>query len=225
MLEHIRVIEIATYIAAPSAGAILADWGADVIKIEPPSGCPMRKAFEETGILLAKRKGSEDFISGDISFSLWHYRERIEKGEVQFADFLRRYDLELDCAALAFYAHWITPDIMPKRFDTYFFIASAPEGQAGLHDGHEMVDSIWIRPKDAIADGEAGKREVIFPTRMNLSLIADCENVAQAMAQAQARRVVTVLPKLDQSGDEPVLRIPKEAGYPVDFERIGNRRP
>jgi len=46
MLEHIRVIEIATYIAAPSAGAILADWGADVIKIEPPSGCPMRKAFE-----------------------------------------------------------------------------------------------------------------------------------------------------------------------------------
>lgn len=46
MLKDIRVIEIATYIAAPSAGGLLADWGADVIKIEPPQGCPMRAAFE-----------------------------------------------------------------------------------------------------------------------------------------------------------------------------------
>ena len=45
MLEGIKIIEMATYIAAPSAGGIMADWGADVIKIEPLSGCPMRKFY------------------------------------------------------------------------------------------------------------------------------------------------------------------------------------
>ncbi len=42
MLSGVRVVEMATYVAAPSAGGLLADWGADVIKIEPLSGCPMR---------------------------------------------------------------------------------------------------------------------------------------------------------------------------------------
>lgn len=41
-LDDIRVIEIDNWMAAPSAGAILADLGADVIKVEPPSGDPMR---------------------------------------------------------------------------------------------------------------------------------------------------------------------------------------
>lgn len=45
MLEGIKIIEMATYIAAPSAGGIMADWGADVIKIEPLGGCPMRKFY------------------------------------------------------------------------------------------------------------------------------------------------------------------------------------
>jgi crotonobetainyl-CoA:carnitine CoA-transferase CaiB-like acyl-CoA transferase len=45
MLEGIKIIEMATYIAAPSAGGIMADWGADVIKIEPLGGCPMRQFY------------------------------------------------------------------------------------------------------------------------------------------------------------------------------------
>ncbi len=46
MLEGVKIIEMATYIAAPAAGGIMADWGAEVIKIEPLSGCPMRKFFD-----------------------------------------------------------------------------------------------------------------------------------------------------------------------------------
>ena len=46
MLEGLKVIEMATYVAAPAAGAMLRDWGADVTKIEPLSGCPMRRFFE-----------------------------------------------------------------------------------------------------------------------------------------------------------------------------------
>ena len=45
MLEGIKVIEMATYIAAPAAGGVMADWGAEVIKVEPLGGCPMRNFF------------------------------------------------------------------------------------------------------------------------------------------------------------------------------------
>ena len=196
-------------------------WEEDDPKTLPWRAAAIREAFEETGILLARDKNKpEDLISGDHAFSLWDFRKKVEDRAPPFAEFLRQHDLQADCAALSFYAHWITPEMMPKRFDTHFFIAAAPAGQAGLHDGREMVDSIWLRPKDAIKDGEEGRRQVIFPTRMNLALIADCESVAQAMEETRQRKVVTVLPKMDTSGSEPVLRIPAEAGYPVSTEPI-----
>ncbi len=53
MLEGIRVIEYATYMAAPGAGSILSDWGADVIKVEPPGGDPIRKFFATIGTDIA----------------------------------------------------------------------------------------------------------------------------------------------------------------------------
>ena len=61
MLEGIRVIEMATYIAAPGAGGILADWGAEVIKVEPLSGCPMRNFFKSVGV---------DHLKGNPVFDL-----------------------------------------------------------------------------------------------------------------------------------------------------------
>ncbi len=209
------------YDHAPELRDVCIHWEEDDPKTLPWRAAAIRESFEETGILLARKKNqSKDFISGDHALSLWDFRKKIEDRDPPFADFLRQHDLQADCAALSFYAHWITPEMMPKRFDTHFFIAAAPEGQAGLHDGREMVDSIWLRPKDAIKDGETGKRQVIFPTRMNLSLIAECENVAQAMAATRARKIVTVLPKVDNSGEHPVLTIPEEAGYPVNFEPL-----
>src|SRR5271167_4207304 len=49
-LTGLRVIEMGVWVAAPSAGALLADWGADVVKVEPPNGDPMRSAFGSLGI-------------------------------------------------------------------------------------------------------------------------------------------------------------------------------
>src|SRR6202042_3913519 len=49
-LTGLRVVEMGVWVAAPSAGALLADWGADVIKVEPPNGDPMRSAFGSLGI-------------------------------------------------------------------------------------------------------------------------------------------------------------------------------
>ena len=49
-LADLRVVELGVWVAAPSASALLADWGADVIKVEPPTGDPMRHAFGSLGI-------------------------------------------------------------------------------------------------------------------------------------------------------------------------------
>jgi crotonobetainyl-CoA:carnitine CoA-transferase CaiB-like acyl-CoA transferase len=49
MLEGLKVVEFATYIAAPGAGGIMADWGAEVVKIEPPGGDPIRGFFDSIG--------------------------------------------------------------------------------------------------------------------------------------------------------------------------------
>ena len=215
---------------APELRDVCIHWEESELDTLPWRAAAIRESFEETGILLARKKNpnknqGEDFISREQALSLWDFRKKVEDRSPSFAEFLRQHDLQADCAALSFYSHWITPEMMPKRFDTHFFIAAAPDGQAGLHDGREMVDSIWIRPKDAIKDGESGKRQVIFPTRMNLAMIAECENVAQAMEEAKARKVVTVLPKLDARGDRPVLRIPEEAGYPVSAEILDREVP
>jgi hypothetical protein len=117
------------------------------------------------------------------------------------------------------FAHWITPEFMPKRFDTWFFLVAAPEDQVAVHDGREGVDSVWIRPADAIAEAEAGRRIIIFPTLLNVQKLGRSASVAEALAAAHREPIVTVLPRVFETAAGSVLRIPAEAGYGI------SRRP
>ncbi|HLY79210.1 MAG TPA: CoA transferase, partial [Caulobacteraceae bacterium] len=45
MLEGLKIVEFATYVAAPSAAAVMSDWGAEVIKVESGRGDPTRRTF------------------------------------------------------------------------------------------------------------------------------------------------------------------------------------
>ncbi|CAH0172259.1 NUDIX domain-containing protein [Roseomonas sp. CECT 9278] len=154
----------------------------------------VRETWEECGILLTI-PGSPVAAEGD------------------FAAMLAARALVPDIGGLAPFAHWITPEPVPKRYDTHFFLAAAPEGQDAVHDGHEAVDSVWIRPADALAAGAAGSRKLVFPTRMNLTKLARHRSVAEAFAVAQATPVVTVMPQMSMSPAGRVLRIPAAADY------------
>ena len=81
------------------------------------------------------------------------------------------------------YAHWITPEGMPKRFDTWFFLAAAPPEQVGAHDGKESTDSIWVSPREALEGGESGRFKLPFPTTRNLIKLGK-----QAKREGRARR-------------------------------------
>ena len=154
----------------------------------------IRETWEECGVLLAA-PGTPPPAEGD------------------FAAMLAARGLVPDAGGLAHFAHWITPVPVPKRYDTHFFLAAAPHGQDALHDGREAVDSVWIRPADALAAAEAGTRKIVFPTRMNLTRLARHASVAEAFAAARATPVVTVLPQMRMTEAGRVLRIPIEAGY------------
>lgn len=181
----------------------------------------IREAFEECGVLLARELGADKLIGRKRLRQLQHYRAALDKGEIGIAQMLRDETLELACETLVPFAHWITPVVMPKRFDTLFFLARPPAEQIdeASHDGREAVDSVWIRPVDAIAQAEAGTLNIIKPTLMNVMRLGFTDTVDATFAAARAQPIVTVLPELVKTEAGPRLRIPVEAGYRVaEFE-------
>jgi len=181
----------------------------------------IREVFEECGILLAREQGSDAMIPGERLGALEHYRATLNTGEVGILKFLQKESLRLACDCLHPYAHWITPKMVPKRFNTHFFIAFAPDDHVAAHDGEESTDSVWISPEQVIREGAEGKWTLMFPTRLNLMMLGESGSVEEAIAAANARTLVTVEPWLEQDeGDEPPwLCIPPEAGYQISRER------
>lgn len=171
----------------------------------------IREAFEESGILYAREPGARELVSSERIAALAPYRKALDSHEINLLDFLREEKLHLACDQLVHFAHWITPDNMPKRFDTHFFVAHAPSGHIGAHDGHESVDSVWITPQNAINDRK--KWNVIFPTKLNLMKLATCKNVDETLRVARAHTPITVTPWVEQGEDGPILRIRDDAGY------------
>lgn len=181
----------------------------------------IREAFEECGILLARPSDSSDLISGERLQTLEHYRDPLAKGELGINEFLEQEDLYLACDQLVPFAHWITPEMMPKRFDTYFYIAKAPADHVAIHDGHESVDSVWIDPKQALVGAESGKYTIIFPTRLNVEMIAESQDVESAIDASRSREIVTVLPWVEVDGEDKYICIPDNAGYATHREKMG----
>ena len=180
----------------------------------------IREAYEECGILLAREKGSDAFVSAERLQEMSSWRDRFNNRDATMRDFAEAENLEFGVDALGHFAHWVTPDMMKKRFDTHFYLARAPEDHIGAHDGSESVDSVWITPVQALKDAEAGARTIIFPTRMNIEKLAKSANVDAALASCGG--VVTVKPFIEQDGDRRFLRIQADAGYGDPREDITN---
>jgi 8-oxo-dGTP pyrophosphatase MutT (NUDIX family) len=176
----------------------------------------VRETFEECGVLLARRCGEAQLLPESAVRPLEaRYRADLVAGRVSLAALAAQHDLELVLDGLVPFAHWITPEFMPKRFDTHFFLVPAPRDQVAAHDGEESVDSTWIEPRQAVADARARVRPIIFPTLRNLIKLARSASVAEALERARQEPVVTVLPSIGRGASGPVIRIPAEAGYDI----------
>lgn len=160
----------------------------------------IREAWEESGILLAHPPGPDVPPEGEF---LAHLHAR---------------GVRPAHAALTPFAHWITPAHSAKRFDTHFFLAHAPEGQEAIHDGREAVEALWVRPDQAVEEADAGRRTLVFATRLNLLRLAQFRSAEAAIAAARAAPIVTVMPEpISDGAGGTLLRIPAEAGYGGDI--------
>ncbi|HEX4181299.1 MAG TPA: NUDIX hydrolase [Caulobacteraceae bacterium] len=177
----------------------------------------IREVYEEAGVLLALGRDGEPFAGDDRAAVA---REAVSKDQRSFLDLVRELDVKLDLDALTVFARWITPNMMPKRFDTWFYLARANSDQLAVCDGWETVDVEWIAPDEAIRLAAAGDRTVIFPTRMNLQLLAEASDAPDAIGRALARTLVPVEPMVERRETGPVLVIPPNAGYGAVVEPL-----
>jgi 8-oxo-dGTP pyrophosphatase MutT (NUDIX family) len=185
-------------------------WGGALPHKRPLRIAAIREAYEEAGILLARSLDGTPFRGDDRAAAA---RDAIARNERPFIDLVEELDLYLDLEALTVFARWITPKMVPKRFDTWFYVAKASEEQLAVCDGQETVDAEWIAPSEALRLAAAGERTIIFPTRMNLQMLAEASSAEDAIRRSRAREIVTVEPQTEMRDGSRFLVLPPNAGY------------
>jgi 8-oxo-dGTP pyrophosphatase MutT (NUDIX family) len=161
----------------------------------------VRETFEESGVLLAGP--SPDAVLADVSTDEWEAeRAALEAREQSLSQLLSRRGLVLRADLLRPFAHWITPEAEPKRFDTRFFLAALPQGQVCRDVGGEADARVWVRPADALAQGLV----MMPPTARSLADLTDAADVASALAAP--RKIAPVQPAFVLGEDGVVLRLP-----------------
>jgi 8-oxo-dGTP pyrophosphatase MutT (NUDIX family) len=174
----------------------------------------IRETFEECGILLAREKGANALVPAAHADAIAdRHRAALNKGERKFSEILAQEGIVLALDLLVPFAHWITPVGLPKRFDTHFYLAVAPGDQLGAHDGHESVDSVWVRPNEAVEGAKTGKFKLVFATERNLIKLGKQTTTASSLDAARKGGVVTVCPEVIRGEKSRQLKIPAEAGY------------
>ena len=178
----------------------------------------VRETFEEIGLLLAAPMADGDPRSSVQFDNSLEVRVDIERNPDKFLTLIAQNRLKLSCDALLAFSRWITPPSLPKRFDTYFFVAAAPGRIEISPDGREAVGADWYAPDKALSMGASGERKVVFPTARNLELLGMSDTVQRALEAATMRDVRPILPELAMRNGEMCVTIPEDLGYPVTAE-------
>lgn len=176
----------------------------------------LRELFEEAGLLVACTASGESVLFSDeatIARMATHRRD-VNAGSLGFIEMMREEGLYLDLRALEYVAHWVTPVGPPRRFDTRFFVALAPEGQIATHDAGETVADQWVRPRDALDAHARGELDMIFPTIRNLEAIAAFSSSHEVLEYA---RSLTDIPRIEPRfvvrDDKVLILLAGDEGY------------
>ena len=170
--------------------------------------CAFRETFEETGILLAVNADGRYPENSRIGFC----REEIRKCVSTFHDIIRREHFFLPFDRLLPYAYWITPEVAPKRFSTWFFLASLPEGQNASTDAVEMTDYVWITPREALRRNAGKEIQLMPPT---LKTLEELSAYATLDALWNATRKKVIYPVLPQP-EGNMLKLPHDPEYSLE---------
>ena len=172
----------------------------------------IRECFEEVGVLLTN---PDDSILQD-TYKLTKLRKELNNKEITFKEICVSESLRLRTKNIVPCAHWITPEIETKRFDTRFFLAKVNAKQLASHDGFELTESFWIKPADALAKLKNGEMNMILPTIKNIEKLAEFSSSTEAFNYFEGlgdNAIPPILPKFIKKDGEWVGFLPGEEGY------------
>lgn len=183
----------------------------------------IRESFEEAGVLLAVHPdGSDvDLANSAVADRFVEHRRAVDSGERALGDICMEESLLLTTDRMHYFSRWITPLGAPRRYDTRFFVAHAPEGQEPVHDDREVISSVWISPADALERHSAGEFEMIFPTVRTLESLVQFNSAEEVIDHAASvGRIDPILPRITihESGLRIVLPGDEE------FDAVTSRR-
>ncbi|MEJ5255330.1 MAG: hypothetical protein WHS89_08280 [Acidimicrobiales bacterium] len=177
----------------------------------------IRESFEEAGVLLAYGPDGGivrlDDPEAAARFSV--HREDVDSGRRRLVDICAQEGLRLAVDRIFYFSHWITPEGAPRRYDTRFFVARAPDAQVPLHDDREVIANLWIRPSEALELHRAGQFDLIFPTMRSLIALERFTTADEVLAAAASiEEVPPIQPRLvaDEGGGYRIV-LPGDPGY------------
>ena len=174
-----------------------------------------RELFEEAGVLLA-RDGAGRFVSlagADDHCRFTGYRRLVHAHQRTFRDVVGGEGLRLALDALIRYAHWVTPPVEGRRFDTRFFVTRVPPEQTPAHDEAETTESAWMTASAAIE--AADRREIVLPppTWMTLRELERFHSVDEVLAWASGRDILRREPALVHENGARMLVMPDRTRF------------
>jgi 8-oxo-dGTP pyrophosphatase MutT (NUDIX family) len=177
----------------------------------------LRDSPEGPEVLLVQRNPEQRFMGGAWVFPGGAVHDEDDDGDPAAAgvrELMEEAAIELaQEAELIPFVRWITPEQVKTRFDTWFYLAAAPDGQDGQCDGSECVDLRWITPAGALAEHAEERLMLVFPTIRTLQRLTAFDSVEDAMTTARETETDSIQPRVVQRGDETLVVLPGEPGY------------
>jgi len=187
--------------AGPSPAQWAAAFGCDERTARELVCAAVREAFEEAGVLLAGPAGGHGVVP-DVSGDDWDaQRVALMRRELSLAQLLADRDLAVRSDLLRPFAHWITPPVEPRRYDTKFFAAALPAGQEARHVSGEADDVCWLTPSAALAEMRAGTRPMMPPTIHTLGQLEPFPDVAAALEGSPPEPLQPISPTFEETPD------------------------
>jgi 8-oxo-dGTP pyrophosphatase MutT (NUDIX family) len=167
----------------------------------------IRECFEEAGVLLARRATRADVLRHEDLAHIRPYRDTLQRGEGVMSRLLATEDVFLATDLLHYWAHWITPETSPVRFDTHFFLAAMPAHQSASSDGLETSGDTWITPETALSAHHSGQFPLVIATATQLEALVGFASVSNLLSTFARATVRTVRPRVvvEQGEDTIVL--------------------
>jgi 8-oxo-dGTP pyrophosphatase MutT (NUDIX family) len=197
------------------AGPTAAAWAERMGCAEPEARAlvcaAVRETFEEAGVLLAGV--GLDTVVSDTRGSAWESdRAALVDRSLAFTEFVARRGLVLRTDLLTYWAHWITPEFEPRRYDTRFFVARLPAGQLARDVSGEADRAHWIAAAAAARGAADGSMQMLPPTSVTLAEMASYATVDEVLAASRTRLVATVRPGVELVDGVPVFTDADGAG-------------